>query len=316
MQNKKSIMTFSALQILIFHLWVYVLNNNEIEIFLKQTSYVGVDIFFLISSYSLASRNIDHYGKFLLFRFKDIYIRFIMFAIVAAIYSRWSLTKLLSIVSGIELIKKGGGAFLWFLPAIMLFYIVFCLFHYYENKYKIITPIITTALWIIVAIIITNNKELNHIAIIWNRLPIFIIGYYISRLNSKTNIIDNKTFNLLVGTLLTVIGTIFVYNFAYKIKLQSPFRDTFYLVVILSCIGIVLLISCIPEIRLTRWIGSSTLEIYAVQMIFGYDIVNKLFKVTQNKLVINITAIFLITTLSILIHYGYKNLPKLLRRKN
>ncbi len=308
MNNKKSIMTFSALQILIFHLWVYVLNGNEIEIFLKQTSYIGVDIFFLISGYSLASRSVDHYGRFLLVRFKAVYLKFIIFAIIATIYSHWSLSQLIKIISGINLLEKGGGAFLWFIPAIMIFYIIFPLFQRCENKYKTITPLLTTLLWISGALIITNNTELRQLAIMWNRIPIFIVGYYMSELNSKTDIFDNKTLKMTIGTVLTIIGTILIYNFAYKVKLQMPFRDMFYLIVIMSSIGLVLIISCIPEAKLTIWIGSSTLEIYAIQMIFGYDFVNKLIKIIENKLVLNITTIVVIVALSVVVHYSYEKL--------
>ena len=48
MKNKKSIMAFAALQILIFHLWIN-LSSSEIENFIKQISYIGVDIFFFLS---------------------------------------------------------------------------------------------------------------------------------------------------------------------------------------------------------------------------------------------------------------------------
>ena len=315
MQNKKSIMTFSALQILIFHLWIYILNNNEIEIFLKQTSYIGVDIFFLISAYSLASRNVDHYGKFLLFRFKAVYLKFIIFAVVATIYSHWSLIRLLSVISGVEIFKKGGGAFLWFIPAIMLFYIIFPLFQQCENKYKTLTPLATIIIWIVIELIITTNKELNHLAIVWNRIPIFIFGYYISKLNSKTNIFDNKTFKTITGIMLLIIGTVLIYNFAYKIKLQTPFKDTFYFVVIISSIGLVMLLSNIPEIRLTRWIGSSTLEIYAIQMIFGYNIANKLILIIKNKIVLNIVIIAIIVAISVIIHYSYEYITMYIERR-
>lgn len=306
MKNKKSIMTFSALQILIFHLWVYVLNNNEIEIFLKQTSYIGVDIFFLISAYSLSSRNVDHYGKFLLFRFKAVYVKYIIFAIVAMIYSSWGIKRLIDVITCNELFNRGGGAYLWFLPAIMIFYIVFPLFQRCENKYKIITPLVTTVLWIAGALIITNNTDLKQLAIVWNRIPIFIIGYYMFKLNKKANIFNNTKYKVVIGAILLAIGTILIYNLAFKVKLQEPFIDSFYLVVIPASIGLVLLLDCIPENKIIKWLGSSTLEIYAIQMTFGYDIANKLIKLVNNKLIYNILILVTIVTISIVTHYLYE----------
>ena len=308
MQNKKSIMTFSALQILIFHLWVYVLNNNEIEIFLKQTSYIGVDIFFLISAYSLASRNVDHYGKFLLFRFKAVYVKYIIFAVVATIYSSWNIEKLVDIITCKELFSRGGGAYLWFLPAIMLFYIIFPLFQRCEKKYKIITPLVTAILWILFAKII--SIELKQLAIIWNRIPIFIIGYYFYKLNNKTSILNKTKQRLVIGFILIVVGAVLIYNFAFKIKLQEPFKDSFYLVVIPACIGLVMLVDFIPEINIIKIVGSSTLEIYAIQMTFGYDIANKLIKLINNKVLYNIVTILVIITISVITHYCYEYLIK------
>lgn len=308
MKNKKSIMTFSALQILIFHLWVYVLKNNEIEIFLKQTSYIGVDIFFLISAYSLSSRNVDHYGKFLLFRFKAVYVKYIIFATVAMIYSSWGIERLINIITCNELFTKGGGAYLWFLPAIMIFYIVFPLFQRCENKYKIITPVVITALWVVGAFVITNNTELEQLAIVWNRVPIFIVGYYLFKLNKITNILDNKKCKLIVGTILSLVGTLLIYFYAFKVKLQVPFKDSFYLVVIPASLGLVMLLDCIPENKVIKWIGSSTLEIYAIQMTFGYDIANKLIKLTNNMLIYNILMIIYIVVLSVITHYCYEYL--------
>lgn len=306
MNNKKSIMTFSALQILIFHLWVYVLKNNEIEIFLKQTSYIGVDIFFLLSAYSLSSRNVDHYGKFLLFRFKAVYVKYILFAMVTTIYSSWSIKRLIEVVTAQELFSRGGGAYLWFLPAIMIVYIVFPLFQRCETKYKILTPLVTAIIWLVVACIITNNKELCQLAIVWNRIPIVIVGYYLCKLNKKTNIFNSKKLKMIVGLVLTIIGTVIIYNLAYKVRLQEPFRDMFYITVIPASIGLVMLLDFIPENRVIRLLGSSTLEIYAIQMTFGYDITNKLVKHVDNKVICNILMIVSILVLSIIIHYMYE----------
>ena len=54
MKNKKLIMFFAALMILIFHLWIYInpITNNlfKIEVFIRTICYIGVDIFFFVSA--------------------------------------------------------------------------------------------------------------------------------------------------------------------------------------------------------------------------------------------------------------------------
>lgn len=81
-------MLFSAIQILIFHLWVFVWQNNVIESFIKQTAYIGVDTFFFISAYSLGKKEGKYDLRFLYNRFVNIYIKFIVFALVACIYAK------------------------------------------------------------------------------------------------------------------------------------------------------------------------------------------------------------------------------------
>ena len=69
MKNKKVIMTFSSLMIIIFHLWINLsLKNtkiNEIETFIRYISFIGVDIFFFLSAYSLERSKINNYLEFI-----------------------------------------------------------------------------------------------------------------------------------------------------------------------------------------------------------------------------------------------------------
>ena len=298
-------MAFSALQILIFHLWVFVMHNNQIEIFIKQISYIGVDIFFFLSAYSLANRHIKSYKSFILNRFYSVYLKFILFSLVAFVYFNWSFSYLVSILTGVNLFMKGGGAFLWFLPAIMLFYVVFPLFQKCDSKNRLITFISVLFIWLIVSFIISNLKYLSQICIFWNRIPIFLLGYYISKFRYKYMIYLSNSIKLITGFILVVIGVLVTYRFAFGVKLQYPFTDMFYIVVIPLVLGLIILLSLIPVNKILKLIGSVTLEMYAIQMIFGYDIVNKLIKLIDSKLVINLLSIVSIIIISIVINCSY-----------
>lgn len=305
MKNKSSIMTFSALQILIFHLWVFVMQNNQIEIFIKQISYIGVDIFFFLSAYSLANRPIKSYKSFILNRFYSVYLKFILFSLFAFVYFNWSFSYLVSVLTGINLFMKGGGAFLWFLPAIMLFYVVFPLFQKCDSKNRLVTFISVLSIWLIVSFIISNLKYLSQIGIFWNRVPIFLLGYYTSKFRHKYWIGLSNSTKLIIGFVSTTIGVLVSYKFAFRIKLQYPFTDMFYIVVIPLVLGLVILLSLVPVNKISKVIGSVTLEMYAIQVIFGYDIVNKLIKLIDNKLVINLLSIMSIIIISIVINCSY-----------
>ena len=139
MANKKSIMAISALLILFFHFWVSVFRGNETELFLRQIAAVGVDMFFFVSAYSLGKNHIEKYGSFVFSRFQAVYLKFILFAIVAFVCAKWNFARLLRVIFAVELFQKGGGAFLWFLPAIMLIYVIFPLFQLLDNKNRKVT---------------------------------------------------------------------------------------------------------------------------------------------------------------------------------
>lgn len=276
MNNKKSIMTFSALQILFFHLWVYIFPGNEIEAFFRQTAYVGVDVFFFLSGYSLSYRKIDNYKEFIFSRIRSVYLKFILFALVAWIIKNWSFLHFFKIASGINLLQKGGGAFLWFLPFLMILYLVFPIFQKAHHKAPFLTGILITTGWIIIGLLVTNFTSYRSMFIFWNRIPIFLLGFYLANTDFFKKILQDKHLCLILGISLLTCGEILLYFYGYKNKMMIPFIDTFYIIAIPAAIGVVLICSLIPENRLIKEIGSSTLEMYAIQMIFGYTLANRL----------------------------------------
>lgn len=325
MKNKKSIMMVSALLILIFHLWVNVTNSNA-EIFIKQISYVGVDMFFFVSAYSLSKINVcnckEDYINFVLSRFKAVYVKFVLFAAIAAIVSSWTMTRLLKAISYIDLFTKGGGAFLWFLPAIMLFYIAFPIFKICDSKNKTATLVVVVGIWAVVALTVTLFTNYKSMFIFWNRIPVFLLGYYSyqfenicneksgSKYKAKT-LLNSKMTSFVLGLVLVIVGCVLGYYFGYRIRLQKPIYDMFYVLMIPLAIGLVILSGQIRERKIIKWIGSSTLEMYGIQMVFGYKIAQfiiKTFGIREaiQKALANIVIILIVMSLSIIAHYIYE----------
>lgn len=311
--NKKSIMAFSALQILFFHLWINVLPANGIEVFLRTTAYIGVDIFFFMSGFSLSNRSVDNYLQFELSRFKAVYVKFIIFAVIASIYSGWTFIKFIKVISAVDLFVKGGGAFLWFLPAIMIVYIIFPLFQKYDQIIRlkvskkwenIVSAALVLCIWFVIGIVIGALTNYKAIFIFYNRIPVFLLGYYLAKSEMFvewfcTDTKEKKLFRLLKGVVLICLGTGLIYQFAYRTKLQVPFTDFFYIMVIPASVGIVLLVSLIKGSKVTKMIGSSTLEMYAIQMIFGFKLANKIYKSSGDAIVTNIVVFAVIIVASI-----------------
>ena len=141
MKNKKAVMFVASLLILIFHFWIYISSKTsplfKYELFIRQICFIGVDIFFFISAFSIYGVKIEHYLNFIKKRFIKVYLLFIIFSFIAFFYNKWSLKELILTISGISLFIKGGGSYLWFVPAIMLVYILLPLYGFIEknNKY-------------------------------------------------------------------------------------------------------------------------------------------------------------------------------------
>lgn len=310
MANKKSIMAISALLILFFHFWVSVFRGNETELFLRQIAAVGVDMFFFVSAYSLGKNHIEKYGSFVFSRFQAVYLKFILFAIVAFVCAKWNFARLLRVIFAVELFQKGGGAFLWFLPAIMLIYVIFPIFQLFDNKNRKVTCVFSFLIWLVGGYVFTKIIVHRTIFIVWNRIPVFLLGYYLSAYDFLGRLSKKKWEKGMVGIAFCIVGGIFAYFFAFKSKLQTPFIDMFFVMLIPLCIGLVILADMIPDGRIVRWIGSSTLEIYAVQMIFGYRWMNEIIRAVKPRFLVNIITFALILTVAVVIHYSYSTIAK------
>lgn len=308
MKNKKTIMFFSSLLIIIFHLWINIFErtNNlfQIENFLRQTCFIGVDIFLFLSSYSISKKKIKNHKEFIKSRFIKIYLIFILFSFIALIYFKWDIKTFLLTILGINLFLKGGGSFLWFIPAIMIIYLLLPLFNKINNKLKYV---ITLIIWLISTIIFSKFTTYTKIFIFTNRIPIILIGSYLSKndINNKLNIKQYIT----LSTILLILGTIIQYNLQ-NITL-SYIKDLYYITSIPLTISIIMLIDLIPTNKIINSLGSITLEMYGIQMIFGFKIASIIYKYIKYPLLSNISTITTIIFISLLFNYIIKQIQKL-----
>ena len=281
MNNKKTIMTVSALFILIFHLWINITKSIN-ELYIRQLLVVGVDMFFFLSCYSIGKREIK-YKEFIKNRILDI-----------------------------NLFIKGGGSFLWFIPGIMIVYLLLPLYKKIDNK--IYVPIITIFIYLSVCILISYNTYYDEIFILFNRIPIMLIAYYMGKYN-VINYLDDKKYWLITILLLTIGFAISYISIVNRIKLEW-FYDIYYLIYIPFVLGLIMLLDKIKDNKLTNLLGSITLELYGLQMIFGYKIVNMIYLHFNNALLTNVLVIIVMFILSIILKYIfdiknkiYHNLP-------
>lgn len=317
MKNKKVIMTFSSLMIIIFHLWLYVTKPDSnlyiIENYFRYISYIGVDIFFFLSAYSLARSKIDNYSNFIKNRFQKIYLKFIFFSILAFLLNNWKFLKLLKIIFGLEFFLKGGGSFLWFIPAIIIIYLLLPLYKKIDNNK--LTPIITIISYLVLVIILSIYEKAT-LLIFLNRIPIILFGYYFSKLNILEKLEKNNFLYFSLAIFLGIFGLLLNY-YVYKTHFNLKyFQDIFYCLSIPLTLGVILLLNKIKTNKIFEFLGSITLEVYAVQMIFGYSLTSKLIKLINNNFLVNILSIILVIIISSLFNFLFKKVARLLNKNH
>lgn len=284
--NKKFLQLFGVILIIIFHYWAR-FTNSVFERFIVSVSYIGVDLFFICSAYSLSRKKHIEYKEFVLNRFKNIYLKFVIFAAVYSFFIYkpslansapfWiiRLSQFVNIITGYELFIKGGGAFLWFVPAIMIFYLIFPLFINWELRYK---EYVALAFYVLLAVTfkVIGYRE---IFIFLNRIPLVLITYIIVSKGIKLD--------LRHGLLLTAIGIILMYLFSFKMRLNKPVYDMYYLMAVPLVLGIAVLTKDFKISLPATMIGNASLEIYAIQMMYGAKIIKNYLKITKQAYMVN-----------------------------
>lgn len=298
--NKKLLQFIAAVWILIYHLWIP-LSGSGAEQFLIRIGYVGVDLFFFLAAYSLADKELDYAG-FLRDRFLRIYLKFALFVLVAAIYKSWSLIRVCKVLTCIEFFERGGGSFLWFLPTIMLFYIFYPLFLKWKWKYKYVVVLVV---WFALSLLLDKGLGYSKCFIFTNRIPVMLAGCFL-----KTHSLPKWT-----PIVCIPVGGVLLYLWGNMPKLNVPFQDFFYVLAIVLVIGIAGVSAYIKPSKAIGLLGSATIEMYALQMIFGPAVVTWIYRMTTNKLLTDLLMLVVTIAASIVLSKIYDKICFSLQRK-
>ena len=301
--NKKFLQVIAAFQILFFHLWAP-LTSTQIEQFILKTAYVGVDMFFFLSAYSLAGREID-YVPFLKDRVLKLYAKFAFFTLIMALFSKsFGVIRVVKSLTLIEFFQKGGGAFLWFIPAILILYIIYPLFLKWNSRFKVIWVLL---IWLIAGVFSEHVLSYTTVFIFTNRIPVILAGYLFKTYCTHNNNL-RRSFIVLIP-----LGVLLLHMYGFKVRLNFPIKDMFYVLAIPTVLGLVTLSSYVKKYAVTESLGSITLELYAVQMIFGQQILIWAYNVfNKNALLTNIFVTGVMLLLAYIISYVIKRCERLI----
>lgn len=312
-KSKQTLMGIAAILVLFFHLFPSQNGHgiiSDITNYSISISYIGVDIFFFLSGYTLMFSDIDNYMKYINKKIKRIYPIFIISVIITFIMGRLGIVKSILTILNIDIFISGGASLLWFLQAIIILYILALIYKNQLEKYNNLkTFLLHIVLWFILMIFIENTLTNKSINIFLCRIPIFLMGMTLAKYEGKS--IKNRG---IIAFLLFALGIFISFNFGYKVKVNSPIMNIFYVYSIPLVLGIIVISDLVFskfKFKILDFIGKITLELYCFQMIFG-GLIYKIIMPYINNLYISFVVV---VTILIIISFLAKNIIGFLLNK-
>lgn len=226
------IMGFATLWIMMNHVWKPILTEREhlawIENYIKEIGFCGVDIFLLVSGLGLVFA-IEKYDlkTFYLRRFIHVYPAFFFAGAGIAFFRGWGLEGFLRNVLLINFFTKNIYSYLWYVPAILLFYLFFPVYYkiFKQAKNKYIFVSASIVVWYVATMLLDGILREDFFGIT-NRIPIFIVGILVGWMIEHQEIKFNfwhwggSVFLLILGGVLAYLTT---------------FKDMYVLVPVSNC---------------------------------------------------------------------------------
>lgn len=228
---RTAIMGFAALWILIFHVWEPLIpytSNPVLNIFIylehfnKRFGFAGVDIFLLLSgaglTYAIKKESVPvFYAK----RMRRVLPPYLLLAVIRAIFEKWSILDFIRNVSGYNFYTVHIFSFLWFVPAIITFYLFFPLYFklFSKAKNKLLFTGCVILIWMLLTFLVRNIMP-YHLFGFTNRIPIFVVGIYVGYVsqNHKEIVFRKWTYLLLLAVLSIGLYLAYIYNYtSFKI---------------------------------------------------------------------------------------------------
>ena len=303
-KTKQPIMGLAALLIVLFHLFPASRSNDVLSSvvrYIVMTGYIGVDIFFFMTGYMAHFSNTDNYFQYIKRKFLNIYPIFIFSCVLLVIMGKLSVKKALYTVLGVDLFLSGGGSFLWFIPAIMIFYLLVPFYKLIKKIGSVQTFAVSITMWAVLVFALEKILTNHSANIFLCRIPIILLGTMLAVYEGEWK----HRYKLIVGVFLVAIGTFLTCKFGYMIKADFFAKDIFYVIVIPNIIGIILLADIIfgkVKTFVFEGLGKISLELFCLQMVFGSLLFGKVIKYISNSKLAFLVVFVLLIVLSGLMH--------------
>lgn len=314
------IMGFATLWILMFHVYMPVLGRYDrllaIESFIKRIGFCGVDIFLIASGIGLVHA-IEKYDIWTFYkrRFLHVYPPFLFAGCGIAFFRKWELKVLFEKVLFIQFFRDNIFSYLWYVPAILLFYLCFPLYYklFKQARNKSIFVCLSLGIWLMFSILLGGIMRSDFYGIT-NRIPVFIVGILVGWLiHNKVEIVVGLK-HWLLAIVVLIVGLVLAY--------LTNMKDMYLLVPTSNCCipnfcmatSIYFLLSNILDIldrklqrignlviKFLSFYGCYSLSIYCIQEYLNTDFMKN--PPSNNSIVLNMLLLICITCAGIGLHF-------------
>jgi membrane-bound acyltransferase YfiQ involved in biofilm formation len=265
----------SVVIIIITHLFLFSANNGIIITFFLKLGYLSVAIFLFVSGYGLMFRFAQKKDEYFKGYFKNkilkLYLIFFSANIVCTLLrniffnTKYGITD---IIKSSLLMNFSDGRELWFVSAILYFYIAFYIaFKFFDKNVSILIMFICLGIWII------GNKFLHHGTWFYNTAICFPLGNIIAKYNEQIFKIAKKYYLLF----LTITGLLFILcAFLY---IRGEDIQQFIVPPVFNITMLLLLMKVSLKSRFFRFMNEISFDFYLLQII----ILNVVFQ-TKNEI--------------------------------
>jgi len=277
-KNRDYLMGIAIVWIVLFHSNISAPDN----FFLRAMWYllvsfgggIGVDIFFILSGFGLfySVYNIENkcikvnWGGWFVKRMKRIlpsyFIVAILFYLLKGDLNLYNFCQLNFLIDGVR--------DFWFIPAIVICYLLFPLCYQYGVRMGFRSLMVMTILLIIVVAYLLNSFNFGYyrkIEIFLQRIPCFILGIYWGYLS-----VSNRYKEYYIGILFSVVLTPLCMYFSFV----GNSRWAFLFMTIVFIQFLLLLLSCIGNVvrGTLQYLGKRSLQIYLTHVSLGLMLSN------------------------------------------
>lgn len=197
---RSALMGAAALFILFYHCWIkmnlQIWKLAELERNILSVGFIGVEMFLFLSGMGLTYAIEKHrhvwafYGK----RIRRIVFPFVVAGILTAWDRGLSIREFFFLILGVTHITESIQALLWYVPATMVLYALFPLYHRFMIRSRNETAFVfnSIGLWLLLTLVIRDGVR-EDLWVFINRVPTFLLGILAGRLGRMKSVEFQRT---------------------------------------------------------------------------------------------------------------------------